>query len=489
METRWINWCRLCANEETSWNLESLDELNKIIVRHLNFSLQEISNAASNVCNECYSFVHKLDSFRKRYQQTHRMLLELYSIKENDFSEIKLDETRFRFLEDSAEILVKEEDIFPETVAWAADACLNSNIPEDDADFVLSVKDETKFDSRRKKRKLSRVSCDSKNDDLSDSVSSEERHSPAVSANENSADETSDFNPDFEIEDEKPPKATKRKPRAKSKNSPEKKRVLKPRPRCEACDSEFRHRSAYLQHLETKHSQSEELLFPCASCPKRFASARRQKEHAETHLPPELKMIHPCRFCDKKFSKMTSVVTHIKAIHAGERPYICEECGKDFSTKGWLKEHQTSHSDERHFLCPQCPKAFKNMPALKIHIDTHSDTQYVCPQCGLRLNTKRTLRRHMVVHSDQKRFKCQYCGNEFKRSKTLKNHLMLHTGYRPYKCPFCEKSFASGPNCRQHKKSAHPEELAALEASGHEIWAADVPKLEQLQPKNPPVIE
>lgn len=125
----------------------------------------------------------------------------------------------------------------------------------------------------------------------------------------------------------------------------------------------------------------------------------------------------------------------------------------------------------------------------KIHIDTHSDTQYVCPQCGLRLNTKRTLRRHMVVHSDQKRFKCQYCGNEFKRSKTLKNHLMLHTGYRPYKCPFCEKSFASGPNCRQHKKSAHPEELAALEASGHEIWAADVPKLEQLQPKNPPVID
>ncbi|XP_055541197.1 zinc finger and BTB domain-containing protein 17-like [Wyeomyia smithii] len=487
MENSWINWCRLCASEQTSWNLESLDELNKIIVRHLNFSLQEISNAASSVCNECYSFVYKLDSFRKRYQQTHRMLLELYSMKDTDLSEIKLGETRFRFLEDSTEPMVKEEDVFPETVAWAADACLGTSAPEEDTEFIFTAKDEVKLDVIKRKKK-SRVSSDSKIDRLSDNESSEGRLSPAFSTQEDSADDVSDFNPDFEIDD-KPAKAYKRKTRPKSKTSPEKKRVPKPRPKCEPCDSEFRHRSAYLQHLETKHSQSEELLFPCASCPKRFASARRQKEHAETHLPPELKMIHPCRFCDKKFSKMTSVVTHIKAIHAGERPYICEECGKDFSTKGWLKEHQTSHSDERHFLCPQCPKAFKNMPALKIHIDTHSDTQYVCPQCGLRLNTKRTLRRHMVVHSDQKRFKCQYCGNEFKRSKTLKNHLMLHTGYRPYKCPFCEKSFASGPNCRQHKKSAHPEELAALEASGHEIWASNVPKLEQLQPKNPAITD
>lgn len=79
------------------------------------------------------------------------MLVELYSIKENDFSEIKLEETRYRYLEDPSEALVKEEDIFPETVAWAADTCLGSGIAEEDTEFVLSVKDETKYDVGKKK--------------------------------------------------------------------------------------------------------------------------------------------------------------------------------------------------------------------------------------------------------------------------------------------------------------------------------------------------
>lgn len=89
----------------------------------------------------------------------------------------------------------------------------------------------------------------------------------------------------------------------------------------------------------------------------------------------------------------------------------------------------------------------------------------------------------MVVHSDHKKYKCHYCGNEYKRSKALKNHLILHTGLRPYTCPFCDKTFANGSNCRSHKKKAHPEELAALEASGEVQRTANIPKLEFLMPK------
>lgn len=90
-----------------------------------------------------------------------------------------------------------------------------------------------------------------------------------------------------------------------------------------------------------------------------------------------------------------------------------------------------------------------------------------------------------MVHSDQKKYKCQYCGSSFKRSKALKNHLILHSGLRPYSCPFCDKTFANGSNCRSHKKKAHPTELAALEASGKSSNSApNIPRLEQLQPKN-----
>lgn len=49
---------------------------------------------------------------------------------------------------------------------------------------------------------------------------------------------------------------------------------------------------------------------------------------------------------------------------------------------------------------------------------------------------------------------------------------------------FSSQTFANGSNCRSHKKKSHPQELAALEASGKTAGSAqNIPRLEQLQPK------
>nr|CAD7195497.1 unnamed protein product [Timema douglasi] len=187
------------------------------------------------------------------------------------------------------------------------------------------------------------------------------------------------------------------------------------------------------------------------------------------------------------FSSKSAVSAHLKAVHFGERPFVCDQCGHSFTSKGILQEHLTIHSDDTPFKCSQCRKRrgpvakkdsshyfegqkedwfnFKTKYRLKIHADTHRETPYQCPVCPLQLNTRRTLRMHLVVHRDTKAYQCATCGKAFRRAKDLKNHHNLHTGRRPYTCTFCPRTFANGSNCRSHKRRMHPDELRVYEAN------------------------
>ncbi|XP_062547256.1 zinc finger protein 572-like [Armigeres subalbatus] len=522
MLSDWRSWCRLCANECANFKLELLDELNEITMRHFKFSLQELNDVCNCICEECYNFINKLDVFKERCLKTSKLLVELCAtcIDDEELLESDIQDLRFRYLSDSiltdVDVEHEEKPLLHDTAHFIQEEpSTNSEQADNKNDLLGQNLVQLKIEKIpiKQKRSASRETTilsngETENDrrdmlehiveddrlltDLSvvtlTKLSSDVPLIDDVSDNDGGLDDHQDD--DYALDELEYDSQTEADVVHASKKIPKRKISTNnikakpiPKTKCELCDKSFRTRSLYVMHLQNKHPSSDELMFTCTLCPKRFPSERKAKLHALVHLPSDQKLVHPCKYCDKKFSKLVNVQAHIKAVHIGERPYICEECGKAFGTKGALKEHQITHSDEKPYQCAHCPKKFKNLPRLKTHEDIHNATLYVCPHCGLQLNTKRTLKMHMVVHSDQKKFKCQYCGNEYKRSKALKNHLILHTGLRPYQCPFCEKTFANGSNCRSHKKKAHPKELALLEASGGQSRATNIPKLDQLQPK------
>ena len=165
-----------------------------------------------------------------------------------------------------------------------------------------------------------------------------------------------------------------------------------------------------------------------------------------------------CEYCGKNYSTKGNLKNHLSSIHLNNKPFKCQfpNCNKSYINKSLLNIHYISHTGNRQFICRICGKKFIEKSNLRIHLKTHSNQRpYICEFCGKSYKIICHLKEHInLYHLKIKKFKCPLCDSSFGRKSTLNSHLKTHTGEKNFLCPIfgCKKFFAEKGNMIIHFK-------------------------------------
>ncbi|GLV37767.1 uncharacterized protein CBL_06531 [Carabus blaptoides fortunei] len=161
---------------------------------------------------------------------------------------------------------------------------------------------------------------------------------------------------------------------------------------------------------------------------------------------------YKCEDCGKQFSQLRNYKYH-RSVHEGTKEFAarCPECGKVFNDRGYLSSHLKIHRDRKEYGCPHCPKRFNQRVAYNMHLRIHTGVKpHVCPTCSKGFSRKMLLKQHQRVHTGERPYQCPECGKSFADRSNMSLHARLHTGVKPYGCNLCPKSFTKKHHLKTH---------------------------------------
>lgn len=212
---------------------------------------------------------------------------------------------------------------------------------------------------------------------------------------------------------------------------------------CSKCGKAFRYTSNFTFHM---CNLTPEKRFVCNLCGKDYSTAGAVKTHLHIH-----KGKHKCPTCDKSFPSKFQVEVHMR-IHTGEKPYVCEYCGKRFAYDKGLALHMSIHTGVKPYKCDECSYSTTSRSYIKNHKSVHrTEKPFVCEICGQGYTLLPSLMNHQLNHNDQKTYTCEVCNKAFNTSRKLASHKIMHSGVRPHHCEDCGKRFARKEGLKEHK--------------------------------------
>ena len=168
--------------------------------------------------------------------------------------------------------------------------------------------------------------------------------------------------------------------------------------KCNLCPRVFVKECTFLNHYQ-KHDQNR--LYRCTLCPRTFASDTALTNHQGEHTGQKP---YKCEICGKGFRIRKWVCAHKRRMHKVRvLRYFCPTCNKGFTDKGPLIKHERRHKGIRPFVCLICGKGFGVKYVLEVHMRSiHADEKrYSCDVCGKKFNLNQHYVNHMFKHRIQ----------------------------------------------------------------------------------------
>lgn len=196
---------------------------------------------------------------------------------------------------------------------------------------------------------------------------------------------------------------------------------------------------------ESKKNRS----FSCDRCS--YVSSRQSNLKRHQRIKHECNQTH-CTTCGRTFGCKDDVEEHVKEMHQGD--YICEDCGKEFTTRKGLNYHMSTHDSTSvvKYTCQVCQKGFKVKSHYMGHINSHHGLRpYTCDTCTRGFAFKSNYTRHIKTCKGEDKKTCAQCGDVFSSVGTLKEHFRGKHQGKQYQCA-CGKLFNWRSSLSAHAK-------------------------------------